>query len=372
MYLDRKITYLISSGLVVALLSAFFFPGSAALIAALLMPLGAAVALLLLRKRQTPSVFRGSVLLILSAAAALYVALLYLAGLEFGFFPALAFSPATVVRHILPITVTVAATELYRRAMVAEESRVASILSYLAAVLAEVLVLGDLGDIRTFNLLMELVGVTVLPALTGNLLYHYIAKRYGILPNLAYRLILALYPFLLPVTPTVPGALLAFAQLLVPLLLLFFVEILFEKKQHYALRRPSKLGVLSLLLTVVLMALCVMLISCRFRFGMIVIASESMEDELKRGDAVIYEQYRGEKLEVGEIILFRSTGQTTVHRIVEIERINSETRYVTRGDANEDNDPGYITDGSIVGVCRLKLPFVGFPTLWLRETLSFE
>ena len=372
MYRDRKIVYLIASGLFVALLGAFFFPAGARQLAALLMSIAAVAAILLVRKRTAPSQFRGQVTLILSVSAVLYIVLLYLAGLEFGFFPSLAFSLATVWGRILPTVLAVVATELYRRVMVAQESRAASILSYLAAVVAEVLVFGDLAGLRTFNLLMELVGVTLLPALTGNLLYHYVARRYGAAPNLVFRLAIALYPYIFRVVPTVPGAILSFARLLVPLLLLAFVDVLFEKKPRYALKRPSKLGVVSVLLTLLLMTLTVMLISCQFRYGVIVIASESMEDELRRGDAVIYEQYGGETLEVGEVILFEAYRQTTVHRIVEVKRINSETRYYTRGDANEANDPGYITAGDIIGVCRLKLPYMGAPTLWLRSILSFQ
>ena len=56
-----------------------------------------------------------------------------------------------------------------------------------------------------------------------------------------------------------------------------------------------------------------------------------------------------------------------VHRLVGIENIDNEDRYYTKGDANEDNDPGYITRSDIVGVTKFKLSYFGYPTLWLRE-----
>ena len=369
---DRKITYLISIGLFVVLLGIFLFPEAVRPLAAALMAVAAVLSLLLLGKRTAPSLFYRQVLLILAVSAVLYVILLYLAGLEFGFFPSLAFSLATVVGRILPTVVAVVATELYRRVMLVRESRVATVFSYFAAVAVEVMVFGDLAGIRSFNLFMELVGITLLPAMAANLLYHYVAKQYGIIPNLVYRLILCLYPFVFRVIPTLPGALHSFANLLYPLLLMLFLSALFEKRRRYALKRPSKVAAVALLLLLLLMVLLVMLVSCQFRFGMIVIASESMEEELSRGDAVVYERYDGGVLTEGEVILFETTGQTTVHRIVKIERINSETRYYTRGDANEDLDPGYITGDRVIGVCRFKLPFVGYPTLWLRSILSFK
>ena len=56
-----------------------------------------------------------------------------------------------------------------------------------------------------------------------------------------------------------------------------------------------------------------------------------------------------------------------VHRVADIQIINGTTRYYTKGDANEDLDTGFITDANIVGLVNYKLPFVGFPTLWIRS-----
>ena len=56
-----------------------------------------------------------------------------------------------------------------------------------------------------------------------------------------------------------------------------------------------------------------------------------------------------------------------VHRVADIQIINGTTRYYTKGDANEDLDTGFITDANIVGLVNHKLPFVGFPTLWIRS-----
>jgi signal peptidase len=52
---------------------------------------------------------------------------------------------------------------------------------------------------------------------------------------------------------------------------------------------------------------------------------------------------------------------------VKIEIINGVTRYYTKGDANEDNDAGFIVDSDIVGVVNYKVPYLGYPTLWMRS-----
>ena len=53
-----------------------------------------------------------------------------------------------------------------------------------------------------------------------------------------------------------------------------------------------------------------------------------------------------------------------------IENINGEKRYYTKGDANPDEDYGYRVDSDIVGLTDLKVAYIGYPTLWLREMLK--
>jgi signal peptidase len=113
-----------------------------------------------------------------------------------------------------------------------------------------------------------------------------------------------------------------------------------------------------------------MLISCQFRFGAIVVATESMTGEINKGDMIIYERYDGQHIEEGQVIVFLRHKSRVIHRVVEIERIGNEVRYYTKGDANDDRDAGYVTKEDIVGLTDLKLAYVGYPTLWLREIIK--
>ena len=114
----------------------------------------------------------------------------------------------------------------------------------------------------------------------------------------------------------------------------------------------------------------VMLVSCQFRFGMLVVGSESMSGEINKGDAVIYERYDGQIIREGQVIVFQKSNSLLIHRVVDIKNIDGVTRYYTKGDANEDNDSGYITGSDIVGVTDIKLPYVGYPTIWIRSVFS--
>ena len=61
---------------------------------------------------------------------------------------------------------------------------------------------------------------------------------------------------------------------------------------------------------------------------------------------------------------------STIHRVVEIKNINGEVRYFTKGDANKSYDGGYRTEADINGLVKLKIKYIGWPTLWLRRLFN--
>ena len=186
-------------------------------------------------------------------------------------------------------------------------------------------------------------------------------------PNIVYRLLISLFPYVIAVEVGLPDSLYAFAKLIVPLVIYWFIDALFEKKKQVALKKSSKWSYVGIGAFVCALAGYVMLVSCQFTFGMFVIGSESMTGELNKGDAVIYREYEDQVIEVGEIIVFSKNGGKVIHRVVEVERINGKNRYKTKGDANQDPDSGYITEEQIIGIANLKIPYVGYPTLWIRS-----
>ena len=119
-----------------------------------------------------------------------------------------------------------------------------------------------------------------------------------------------------------------------------------------------------------IMIFTVALVSNQFYYGSYVIATESMTGELNKGDIAIYERYKDQTIIEGQVIVFEQNGRAIVHRAVDIQVINGQTRYYTKGDANEDMDTGFIYDSSIIGIVNTKLPFLGYPTIWLRSLFA--
>jgi signal peptidase I len=188
---------------------------------------------------------------------------------------------------------------------------------------------------------------------------------------MVFRLLTVVTFYLIPYGSAISDSLIALANLLIPIGLYLFIDSLYEKKKKYALGNTNRWAryasrALSALVILIMLG-TVMLVSNHFRYGALVIATESMTGELNRGDGVFYEEYTDQPIATDDILIFHKGGQLTVHRVTDITRIDGQTRYVTEGDANEDVDFGYITDEDIVGISKAKIPYFGYLTLWARD-----
>ncbi len=366
---DKHILY-ISSYAVCALLlvSLFVYTRYNELLCAALMCIMAVSISFVIKKRAIYAYTKRQITALMCFIGFLCVSLFILSGLFFGFArPLHRFSFNTLWLYILPIAATVTASEILRSVMLAQNSKHSDILSYVICILSEVLLSSTLVNIDSVYIFVDVIAQTFLPAVIANLLYTYLSRRYGMMPNIGYRLFIGLFPYIIPITSNMPSSLYATIKLFVPILIYFFIDAMYEKKKRNALAKKHIAGYALSIVGMVMAILYVMLISCQFRYGLLVIATPSMTGELNQGDAIIYEEYDDRRIEVGQILVFEKNDSTIVHRVVEIENINGQTRYITKGDANENNDMGYITKSNITGIVEAKLPIVGQPTLWLRD-----
>ncbi len=369
---DKKILYTSSIALVLVLLGALFLPGNIGrVITALLLAASAVAVFFLVKKRPILSINKGSVLLIMLAMGAVCLVLYYLTGVHFGFYKSSTpLSISSFFKNILPIATIIIAIEFIRYVLLAQNAKLMVILAYIAGVLSEVLVFTTLGYITTFNRFMDAMGLYLIPALTANLLYNHLAKQYGFLPGIVYRLPITLYSYVLPIYPQTPDVIFSFAKLLIPLLILVFIQALYAKGKRYEKPQSRFLKLASMGFSALFMISIVLLISGEFRYRTLIIATESMTGELNRGDAVIYEEYVDQYIQEQDVVVFLQNDNRIVHRVVYIERINGVNQYYTKGDANEDMDSGFITDTDIEGVVLFKIPNFGHFSLWMRNAFK--
>ena len=95
-----------------------------------------------------------------------------------------------------------------------------------------------------------------------------------------------------------------------------------------------------------------------------------MTPTIKKGDAVVIQKISEEeflRLEEGNIIAFKQDGRIIVHRINKITLQQDSIKIITKGDANKEEDNYEITYDNLEGIINLKIPYIGLPTIWVKE-----
>lgn len=102
-----------------------------------------------------------------------------------------------------------------------------------------------------------------------------------------------------------------------------------------------------------------------FGYTPLVVLSGSMEPELPVGSIVYYKSV-SEELQPGDIVVFQTDDQFVSHRIVEI----NDSGIVTKGDANENNDPNLVSYSAVRGVLSsVHIAFVGYFVWFINSYL---
>ncbi len=373
MTVDRKKLYIISSSILAALLITLFLPnGSGRIVAAFLLLPSAIIVSLFIKKRIALSINAKQVWLIITMIGLLYVMFYYLSAIRFGFIKTgYGLKGDIILLYTIPIAVIIVSTEIIRHVLCVQRIKGSKALAYFICLVSDVVICATIPAITNMATFMDVVAMTLFPGFLYNLLYNYLTERYGYQPTIIYRALTVWVFYLIPYGSAISNSLVAFANVMLPIAIYVFIDLLYEKRRKKVLERHSRLsfvasGVLSAI-TVSIMLGTIMLISNQFKYGALVIATESMTGELNVGDIVIYEAYEDQPIIEGQVVVIEKNGTMIVHRVVDIEIINGATRYYTKGDANEDNDAGYITEANIDGLARNKLPMLGYPTLWLRN-----
>lgn len=373
MSIDRKKLYIISASILAALALTLFTPmGTGRIIAAILLLPAAVICLLYIKKRVALSINTNQVLMILSVIGLLYFVFYYVSALRFGFTKTgYGFKTDIIFLYIIPIAIIIVCTELVRHVLCVQKDKWATVMAYFIALCADVVICASIPAVTNIATFMDVVGLTLFPGILYNLVYNYLTVRYGFLPNIIYKAFTVWAFYLVPYGSAISNSLIAFLNILLAIAIYVFIDSLFEKKRRYALGNRSRFyRVMSGTLTVIIIVLMcgtVMLISNQFYYGAYVIATESMTGELNKGDIAIYESYEDQLIKEGQVIVFEDSSSRIIHRVVDIKIINGNTRYYTKGDANEDIDMGYLTDSDIVGLVNVKLPYLGYPTIWVRS-----
>lgn len=349
-------------------------------ILALSLGIYAIIVSLFLKKRRFPSINKKQVTTLMVVFSMLYIAIFYLLGLYFGFERSkILFSFRTIIDFILPLSIIIISSEWIRGTFLSHKLEIgyktkkkdlSIVFSYISMVIIDLLIYTEVYNVRVLDDFLTVLGFIFFSSLSCNLLYNYITNRYGIKGVIIFRLITVLFAYIIPIVPDLYIFFRSFLRMLYPYLIYLVFEKMFSKNDYSMGRQEKRKEMIGNTLIIALAAALVMLISCEFRYGIIVVGSESMTGTINKGDAVVFEKYTNQEIKKGQVIIFNYNNIQTIHRVVEVQRINGEYRYYTQGDANKRKDEDYRTKEDIYALVDLKVKYIGYPTLWVRELFS--
>lgn len=100
------------------------------------------------------------------------------------------------------------------------------------------------------------------------------------------------------------------------------------------------------------------------------VLSGSMTPTLGVGSVAAIEPVDPAAVRPGDVITYRDGDHLTTHRVVDVHA-GAERSFVTKGDANEDNDPTAVEADAVVGRVLFDVPLLGHLTQLLRDPLAF-
>ena len=370
---DRLKVYIIQFVLLAILSFALFVPNIFnRTITSILLLISSFTTMLFIKKKKVESIHAKKVTMLLVLFAVIYLIAFYLMGLYFDYYRAiLTFNINTLINYIIPTAIIIISSEIIRNKLLAQNTKFTQIVTFIIMVLIDLMVYINIYTISGYDDIIEVIGFTLFASIACNLLYNYISNRYGINGNIIYRLITVLYVYIIPYIPNVYVFFRAILRIVYPYIIYQVLKYTFEDSKQIIANEDKRKSIICKVILTVVTIIMAMLISCQFKYGILVIGSGSMTGAINKGDSIFFEQYdKQEKIEIGQVIIFNKDEIKIVHRVVDIKKVNGETRYTTKGDANEYNDDGYITNEDIIGICKFRIAYVGYPSIWIRDIFS--
>ena len=369
---DQLKVYALETILLTILSFTLFVPNSYTRIAlAVLIAICAVATWVFIKKRKTESIDSKKVTIILSLLAIVYLTVFYVMGLFFGYSNAVfTFSPWVLTHQIIPFAVIIISSEIIRSVLITQNTKLSKLMTFIIMVMIDMVVYIDVYNMAGAQKIIDVVAFVCLASIANNLLYNYTSNKYGFVGIIVYRLITVLYTYIIPIVPNVEIFFRSIMRMVYPYIIFQILEYTFEKKKMIIPDEDKRRNLITKIILIIIAVLLAMLISCQFKYGALVIATESMTGSIDKGDAVIYEQFDGQNIEKGQVIIFDKDGTKTVHRVMGIKNVNGELRYITKGDANQQEDDGYITNDEICGIVNFKIQKIGYPSIWLRDILN--
>lgn len=328
---------------------------------------------LLIKTGKQTLITNTQVTLLVVGIGLIYVILIYILGIFTGFYEStVKLSIWSIENYIIPYIVIIISAENIRKTLLLKEVKYSKAIMLVAMVLLDVVINTNIYNLTTVNDYFVLVSFIIFASIANNLLFNYIVVRHrNVEATILYRIVTTLYSYIIPVSPDIYIFLECIIKMILPYMIYIILDGLYARKEVIVSVQQRKKDIIITIIYYIIIAIIAMLVSCKFKYGVMIVGSGSMTGTLNKGDIIFYEKYEEDQdIETGQIIIFNKDDMKIIHRIIDQKLMGEEIRYYTKGDANQNKDDGYRERKDIIGQVKARIPYVGYLTLWVNDFIG--
>lgn len=210
-----------------------------------------------------------------------------------------------------------------------------------------------------------------MPALVGSLLLTYLSVSTGFGPQLLYALFTVGVTVLPPIIPKYDWYMTSMTSILLAVAVYIMIDRSTNETDETRMRRRHRRPkvAFNIAFGLVMVAL-VFFMTGTFSYKPVVIMSNSMMPVFSKGSVVVVERLNDPMdISIGDIIQYQADNKVITHRVVAIDTAEDDSGdrvFTTKGDNNPSRDTP-VNQSRVIGIVRSTVPYIGYPTVWLKE-----
>lgn len=338
------------------------------------------IAYFLLGFEKNKSRYNKDIILSLIIYITIYYISIYLFGLFIGFSKNVYnFDFISIVNNIVPVIILIFVSEILRYIINSKikDSYLLLGLSLIVFSMIDITFTLNATNFGDFYTVLKVIGLFVLPSLGKNFLFTYLSVKVGFKPNMVYRYLMDIPKYILPIIPNFGAYVESIIYIAFPILVFVIIYNNLKKVDRKVNKiiksKKSKRSIITYYIIIPLLIITVALTSGYFKYQAIVVATGSMSPNINKGDVVVVKKLSDNEirnLKIGDILVFNRENKIVVHRIYKIYSSGDEIFFKTKGDNNNAPDSYLIEIHEILGVVKLKVRYIGYPTVALYERIN--
>lgn len=227
-------------------------------------------------------------------------------------------------------------------------------------------------DLKGYEGIVQFIAESFAPSFSENLFATYLVFLGGPLTSIIYLGITQAFHWLSPVLPNLKWITKALIGVMSPIFFLMSIQSIYlDASKEQKKSEKEEESTLSWIITSILSISIVWFSVGVFPIYPSVIATGSMEPEIKPGDVILVEKIKDiegiHALKTGDVIQFKKDSILISHRIIDIIEEKEGIRFKTKGDNNSGEDEDLVKPENIKGKVVYSIPKVGLLTLLIKS-----